>query len=258
MESELEYARHGTHGLSATHYQPPGEGPFPAVVMVHGGAWTSSNRGATADLCHALCDAGVVVFAVEFRMPPVAVYPGAADDVRTAVRWLKEHAQQLHTLPSLVGFVGVSSGGQTALLCAVDARPGEEVAFAVGCWPISDPPARYRMAKEHGLTNLIAAHEAYFGDEATMIAASPQHIVESGKARSLPPVLIVQGLADENVPSDMAPNFAAAYERAGGEIELRLFPGESHAFIKAGAGGASAEATRFIIEFIRRRSVSVA
>jgi acetyl esterase len=258
MESELEYTRHGPLGLAATHYQPAGDGPFPAVVMVHGGAWTSSNRGATADLCRMLCDAGVVVLAVDFRMPPVAIYPGAADDVRTAIRWLKEHAAQVHSLPSLVGIVGVSSGGQTALLCAVDAPPGEEVAFAVGCWPISDPLARYRMARERGLANLIAAHEAYFGDEATMIAASPHHIVESGKARSFPPVLVVQGLADENVPSEMAPSFAAAYERAGGEIELRLFPGESHAFIKAGAGGASAEATRFIVEFIRRQSVSVA
>ncbi len=200
----------------------------------------------------------MVVLAVEFRMPPVAVYPGAADDVRAAVRWLKEHAEHAHTLPSLVGIVGVSSGGQTALLCALDARPGEEVAFAVGCWPISDPLARYHMAKERGAANLIAAHEAYFGDEATMIAASPQHIAASGNARALPPVLVVQGLADENVPAEMAPNFAAAYERAGGEIELRLFPGESHAFIKAGAGGASADATRFIIEFIRRQSVSVA
>jgi acetyl esterase/lipase len=258
MESELEYARHGTVGLAATHYQPEGDGPFPAVVMVHGGAWTSSNRGATADLCRTLCDAGVVVLAVELRMPPVAVYPGAADDVRAAVRWLKEHAGKVRTLPSLVGVAGVSSGGQTALLCAIDAQLGEEVAFAIGCWPISDPLARYHMAKERGAANLIAAHEAYFGDEATMIAASPQHIVASGNARSLPPVLVVQGLADENVPQHMAPNFAAAYERAGGEIELRLFPGESHAFIKAGAGGASAEATRFMIEFIRRRSVSVA
>ena len=258
MESELEYARHGTLGLLATRYQPAGDGPFPAVVMVHGGAWTTSSPAATADLCRALCDAGMVVLAVAFRMPPVAVYPGAADDVRAAIRWLKEHAQQLRTLPSLVGIAGVSSGGQTALLCAVDAQPGEDLAFAVGCWPISDPLARYRMAKDRGLATLIAAHEAYFGDEATMIAASPQHIVASGKARALPPVLVVQGLADENVPPDMAPNFAAAYEKAGGEIELRVFPGESHAFIKAGAGGASEEATRCIIEFIRRQSVSVA
>jgi acetyl esterase len=237
MESDLEYARHGDLALNATLYQPSGDGPFPAVVMVHGGAWTMSNRGATADLCRMLCDAGVVVLAVDFRMPPIAVYPGAADDVRTAVCWLKAHAADVHTLPTLVGIVGVSSGGQTGLLCAVDASAGEEVAYAIGCWPISDPLARYRMAGERGIANLIAAHEAYFGDEATMIAASPQHVVESGKARSLPPVLVVQGLADENVPPDMAPDFAAAYERAG---------------------GASAEATRFIIEFIRRQSVSVA
>ncbi len=258
MESELVYARHGDLALNATLYQPSGDGPFPAAVMVHGGAWTTSSPAATADLCRTLCDAGVVVLAVEFRMPPVAVYPGAADDVRSAVRWLKEHAEQVRTLPSLVGIFGVSSGGQTALLCAIDARPGEELAFAIGCWPISDPLARYRMAKDRGAANLIAAHEAYFGDEATMIAASPQHIVVSGQARALPPVLVVQGLADENVPPDMAPNFAAAYEGAGGEIELRLFPGESHGFIKAGAGGAAAEAADLIIDFIRRRSVSVA
>ena len=260
--TDVVYARRGERELPATVYQPLGAGPFPSVISVHGGAWTSGDRFGTADLDEALCAAGVVVLAVDFRMPPEAAYPAAAVDVHAAIRWLKRNAAELRTMPASVGVVGSSSGAQTALLCAL--RPGDpvlgadaddafdaSVAFAVACWPIVDPPARYRMAQAGGLAKLVAAHEAYFGDEATMLAASPQRIVAAGEATALPPLLIVQGTADANVTPDMAQNFANAYREAGGYVDLRLFPGQPHTFVKQGGDAAAgSEAKRLVTEFV--------
>jgi acetyl esterase/lipase len=259
--SDIVYARHGERELLATIYLPAGAGPFPAVVSVHGGAWTSGDRFGTADLDEALCDAGVVVLAVDFRMPPEASYPAAARDVHAAIRWLKQHAAEVKTRPELVGIIGSSSGGQTALLCALrphdaifsgDAVTGVDgsVAYTVCCWPIADPVARYHMAQATGNAKLVAAHDAYFADEATMRKASPQRIVADGEAHALPPLLLVQGTADANVTPDMAENFAAAYRHAGGSVDLRLFAGEPHAFIKDGAGAAADEAKRLIAAFV--------
>ncbi|HYZ15606.1 MAG TPA: alpha/beta hydrolase [Candidatus Acidoferrum sp.] len=272
MISDVAFVRHGDRTLTATLRTPDGAGPFPAVVLVHGGAWTSGDRFGNDVLDEALCAAGVVVLAVDFRMPPEAGYPAAVQDVHAAIRWLKAHARELRSEPALVGAVGSSSGGQTVLLCAL--RPTDplfsavapeggadgdaSLAFVVACWPIADPPARYGMARERGNAKLVAAHDAYFGDEATMRAASPQRIVEQGEMTSLPPLLVVQGTADENVTDDMAASFVAVYRRAGGDAELRLFDGQPHSFIKSGDPAASTEARALIAEFISERARRVA
>ena len=68
----------------------------------------------------------------------------------------------------------------------------------------------------------------------------------------LPPALLIQGTADDNVTPDMADKFAAAYAKAGGPITLRKFEGEPHTFVSANpAGAASVEALRLITDFIR-------
>jgi acetyl esterase/lipase len=249
--TDITFARRAGRALEATLFQPDGVGPFPAVVSVHGGAWTSGDRTGTVDVDAALRAAGIIVLAADFRMPPEAGYPAAVDDVRDAVRWLTAHASEVNARPEAIGILGSSSGGQTALLCALLPDADAPLAFAALCWPISDPHARYRMAQAKANEKLVAAHDAYFGDEATMSAASPQRIVEAGEARALPPIVTVQGTADENVTADMAQRFTDAYRRAGGEATLHFFEGQPHSFIKNGGDeAAQREATRRIAEFI--------
>jgi acetyl esterase/lipase len=123
--------------------------------------------------------------------------------------------------------------------------------YVVVCWPISDPVARYRMARETGNERLVKNHHAFFGDEATMAEANPQAVLESGVTVNLPPALLIQGTADANVTPDMADRFAAAYARAGGKITLRKFEGEPHTFVSQNpTSPASLEALRLITEFI--------
>ena len=252
MISNIIFARRNELALEATLFQPEGPGPFPAVVSVHGGAWTSGDRNGTLELDTALYEAGIIVLAADFRMPPDAVYPAAVDDVRDAVRWLHAHAAELNTPPGSIGIMGSSSGGQTALLCALEQTADAAIAYAALCWPISDPPARYAMAHERGKANLVTAHEAYFGNTDTMMAASPQRIVEAGAATALPPIITIQGTADENVTHDMAQRFADAYKHAGGESILHFFDGQPHSFVKRdGDEAAVRQAKQLIIDFIR-------
>src|SRR5579863_2350694 len=116
---DVEYLRHGKEPLLARLYQPRGTGPSPAVVEVHGGAWTANDRTTNVAIHQALARAGVFVMAIDFRMPPAAKYPAALYDINFAIRWLKHHAREFNILPELVGGVGTSSGGHQIMLSAL-------------------------------------------------------------------------------------------------------------------------------------------
>jgi acetyl esterase/lipase len=80
---------------------------------------------------------------------------------------------------------------------------------------------------------LVRFHDGYWGDEAAMAEGSPQRIVAEGGWQALPPVLVIQGTADRNMPpGGLAEPFADAYRRAGGSVRLELFEGQPHGFVK--------------------------
>jgi acetyl esterase/lipase len=120
---DLEYQRHDGAALLARLYRPIGAGtstgPFPALIDVHGGAWASGDRLNNAPLDEALAKSGIVVLAVDFRMPPEWRYPASIADINLAIRWLKTHAQEFSSRHELVGGLGTSSGGHQLLLSAL-------------------------------------------------------------------------------------------------------------------------------------------
>jgi len=270
--SDLEYQREGGAPLLARIYQPEGPGPFPAMVDVHGGGWTSGTRLQNAVICEALAAAGVVVAALDFRMPPGATYPAPIADVNLGIRWLKANATQFRSRSDLVGGIGSSSGAHQLLLAALrprDARycalacPGAAEAdatlgFIVACWPVADPLARYRMAQRKSVETLLRNHAAYWPDEQAMEEGNPQRILERGEVRKLPPLLVLQGTADDNLPPDMAERFASAWREAGGIAQLETFEGQPHAFmIRDPASAASKRALALIKAFVAMQAARI-
>ena len=82
---DVEYLRRGDKPLLARLYRPRGPGPHPAVIEVHGGAWTTNDRLANVVIHEALARAGVFVMAMDFRMPPEAQYPASICDINYAI-----------------------------------------------------------------------------------------------------------------------------------------------------------------------------
>jgi acetyl esterase/lipase len=115
-ERDVEYCRHGGAPLLARLYRPKGDGPFPALVEVHGGAWASGDRLKNAPLNEALAKSGVVVVAIDFRMPPEWRYPASIADINLATRWVKTRATEFGSRRDLVGGLGTSSGAHQLLL----------------------------------------------------------------------------------------------------------------------------------------------
>jgi pimeloyl-ACP methyl ester carboxylesterase len=148
-----------------------------------------------------------------------------------------------------MGALATSSGAQVLLTAVLPSS--EPLDFIVACWPILDPLARYRMAKAKGMKNLVDAHHAYFADEAAMAAGNPHLIVERGEAKTRPPMLIVQGTADENVEHHRADLFAKLY----GNARVVKFEGQPHTFIPKDPSSASSKsALDAIAAFIKEKS----
>jgi acetyl esterase/lipase len=262
---DLEYLSTATGPLLARFYRPQGAGPFPAVLEVHGGAWTTGDRLNNIATGEYLAAHGVAMLSIDFRMPPGMRYPDTVADVNFGIRFLKANADRFATRAALVGGLGTSSGGHLLLLNALRPRdprytalplPGADagLAFAVACWPVADPLARYRAVRERGNTRLAQAHDQFWPSEAAMAEGSPQLILERGEPVETPPALIMQGTNDDNLTPDMARNFAAAYTRAGGDIAFHEFDGEPHAFIARDPNSANAQrALALIADFIHRQ-----
>jgi dipeptidyl aminopeptidase/acylaminoacyl peptidase len=129
------------------------------------------------------------------------------------------------------------------------------LAFAVVCWPVADPLARYRAVQERGNARLVDAHHQFWLSEADMAEGNPQLILDRGEPAATPPALIMQGTNDDNLTPDMARRFSAAYTRAGGRISFHEFAGEPHAFIARDPAAPNAQqALRLIAEFIHHQA----
>ena len=263
---DIEYLRPAGSPLLARFYRPEGDGPFPAVLEVHGGAWTSGDRLNNTAIGEYLAAHGIVMLSIDFRMPPVMRYPQTVADVNFGIRFLKANAAGFSTRADLVGGLGTSSGGHLLLLNALRPRdpryaalPSPDadagLAFAVVCWPVADPLARYRAVRERGNTRLAEAHDQFWPSETAMAEGSPQLILERGEPVETPAALIMQGTNDDNLTSDMARNFAGAYTRAGGTISFHEFEGEPHAFIARDPTSANAQrALGLIADFVHRQT----
>jgi acetyl esterase/lipase len=269
IAEDIEYSRPGGTPLLARLYRPRGVTGFPSIVEVHGGAWTGNDRLANAAIDQVIAAAGTAVLALDFRLAPASPYPASVADINLGIRWLKANIAKFGGDPSRIGGLGTSSGGHQLWLNVLrprDPRYAEmklagaedidaSLGFVVVCWPISDPVARYRMARETGNERLVKNHDAFFLTEAAMAEANPQTILESGVARNLPPCLLIQGTADANVTPDMADRFVAAYTKAGGKITLRKFEGQPHTFIPQNpTSAASVQALGLITNFIREQT----
>ena len=276
---DVEYLRHGDTPLLARLFRPRGDGPFPLIVDLHGGAWFRGDRLNDTVINEPLAKSGVVVAALDFRLPPDASYPGSVADINYAVRWLKARAKDLGSRPDLVGAMGISSGGHLGMLVgmrpddpryaalplpagapAVDAR----LRCMILCWPVIDPLARYRYVKklkEGGkpypdlVDRVMPGHDQYWKTEEAMAEGNPVLALERGERVETPPVLYLQGTKDIAHPRPDLDRFVTQYRKAGGQVELELFEGEAEGFVTRNPGSpAAARAIERIIEYVGKQA----
>ena len=242
--TEVEYRRDLNVSWMARVYQPQGTGPFPVMLDVHGGRWNRGTRTNAEVMDRALAESGIVVASIEFRLAPDHPYPAQVADINYGTRWLKARARDFNADPGSIGAIGSSSGGHGVFLSGMRphdpryaALPLDEAPeldatlnYILACWPVVDPHARYLYAQETNNEGLVVATNAYFTSSDGATEGNPHMILQRGEMVTLPPAIIIQGTEDDNIPVPATKEFAEAYRRSGGEIQLEIFDGMPHGF----------------------------
>ncbi|WP_435021608.1 alpha/beta fold hydrolase [Tundrisphaera sp. TA3] len=233
---DLEYANVGGRSLKLDLAQPSEEaGPFPAVVVIHGGAWRTGNKAHHRGLLADLARRGYVAISPQYRFCPQDRFPAQVHDVKAAVRWLRTHAEEYRIDPERIGAMGFSAGGHLSLMLGVTS-PEDGLEGGV---PPGAPSSRVAAVVNYfGPTDLLASRipltsrfliRDFLGklpDELPEMAAkaSPVTFV----TRDDPPMLTFHGTNDPIVPFDQATRLAAAMNRAGVKGRVELVVGAGH------------------------------
>lgn len=204
---------------------PEGEGPFPAVVLAHGGGWIVGNPSIMRPLATHLTDNGFLTVNTEYQLATFDTpgFPEAVDDVACAVRYAASHPDSDGT----VAVVGHSAGAHIGALVALT---GDQ--YATDCpYPGEGVPERFvGLAGPYDVSRLGIAVVAFFGAGPDAIpdvweAGNPQLLTdENTRLESL----IMYGDEDGIVADSFAVDFANALQASGSTALLEQVEGARH------------------------------
>ncbi|HZN11778.1 MAG TPA: alpha/beta hydrolase fold domain-containing protein [Blastocatellia bacterium] len=179
-------------GLRLDAYVPPGRGPFPAVILAHGGGWEAGDKVTyLTPILEPLSRAGFAWFSIDYRLTPQVRHPDQLDDLRAAIRFVREHAAQFRVDPRRLALVGESASGQMVTQVATERpAPAAAVVSFYGVYDfapmVTDASPRSLLTRLFGLTRL--------DDEArvTLRRYSPLYHAHA----KMPPRLLIHGTGE--------------------------------------------------------------
>ncbi len=274
---DVEYLRHDDSPLLARLFKPRGDGPFPVMIELHGGAWVRGDRLIGNDANEALARNGVIVAALDFRAPPVASYPASFADIHYGIRWCKANAESWNGRADTIGAMGTSSGAHQAMLLGMRPRDpryaslpspngAADVDGALGCVimvsPVIDPLGRYQYAlglrddctPPAGMAErVVPMHDLYWETEEAMAEAAPARILAAGERTELPPTLCLARTHEDAHPRPDLEEFIRQYRNAGGHIDVNILEGEGEGVLRDLSLPVAQQALEQMTDFIRKR-----
>lgn len=260
LRTDVVFGEAGGVPLRFDHYRPLGvDGPAPCVVFVHGGGWAAGDPSQAAGNALHLTRQGIATVSISYRLAPQHPFPAALDDVRTGLRWVRRHAEELGVDPSRLALLGLSAGAHLAMLAhlgrAVPALaptlPGalaselDAVSEDVRCVVAHYGP--FDLARKRNET-VDAFLGARAGNPDTTRLASP--VVHASGATA--PILLIHGTADTVVSWRESQRMHDALLAAGRASELLILDGAPHAFQIAWRGEANRRANEAMDAFFAR------
>ncbi len=226
---DLAYGPHGRANQLDVYRRRDLDGPAPVLVHVHGGSWMRGRKERQAKpLTWHLAEHGWVVVAVNYRLSPAATFPDHLDDVRAAVRWVRDHAGDLGADPGFVVLTGGSAGAHLASLAALD--PDLAVQGCVPHYGIYDFLDRHGARGRNSIQGFLTK---------AVMKCRPADCPERWEAASpisqvgphAPPFFVLHGTFDSLAFVEEARHFVAALREAtGAPVAYAEVPAAQHAF----------------------------
>lgn len=118
-------AEYPEHTVELLIYTPEAPGLYPAILDIHGGGWSQRQIESDRVMMERIAARGFITALVAYRISGEAPYPAALHDCKSAVRFLRANAKELHIIPEKIGLMGGSAGGHLAALTAMTAGKSE-------------------------------------------------------------------------------------------------------------------------------------
>ncbi|WP_165227542.1 alpha/beta hydrolase [Aquisphaera insulae] len=214
-----------------------GAGPFPLIVCIHGGGWQAGNKAEFRQAIFSLAEQGFAAASLEYRFAPRHRFPAQYDDVKEAVRFLRDRAKEWNLDAGRVAAFGGSAGGHLALLLATDPEVRLRAAVsAAGPTDLSRPFPEFAARLVRDLIGPPPADPVAFRRSIDPIDRLGPHVA---------PLLLIHGDRDEIVPYEQSVLLHEACKRAGLSSELITIPGGGH-----GGGGRKEDQDAAIIRAV--------
>ncbi|MDR8394192.1 alpha/beta hydrolase [Aliifodinibius sp. S!AR15-10] len=190
-----------------------GSGLRPALVIVHGGGWRGGSK--SVDVYQKMmvdyAQQGYVTININYRLLDEAEFPACIEDVKTAVRWLRAHADQYQVDPDRIGAYGHSAGAHLAMMLAMapesaslEGEGWNEYSSMVNVAAAGSPPT------ELGRDTPMAKEEWW-----------PIGYI----AGDHPPLFLIQGSEDSVVRPELTEDFVEKMKDAGADIKYMKLEG---------------------------------
>lgn len=248
LDENITYCTVDGEDLKLDLARPDGDGPFPAIVFIHGGGWLGGNRQAYKSQISEAAQRGYVAATISYRLmkfdqakkettTATPRFPAQIHDAKAAIRWLRANAAKYHVDANRIGVTGGSAGGHLSLLVGLTDRDSK----LEGEGGNLDQSSRVQaVVNVFGPTEMATCHKAssvawifrlFMGgvpeeSAETYVAASPVTYV----SKDDPPVLTLHGDRDELVPIDQATALDKKMKEAGASHTLMIFEGQGHGF----------------------------
>ena len=269
LETNLVYGKGGDQALTLDLTRPKeGQGPFPAIVFVHGGGWVGGDKESYHPFMFHFTQAGIVCITINYRLAPKNRFPAQIEDARCAVRWLRANAGKYHVDPHRIAAFGGSAGAHlVALLGTTNGSKrwegsggNPEQSSAICAMVCMSGPYDLSLGYLHSVRQnaqeggaVRGMLEAFLGGtpeqrEAEYRAASPMTYA----SKDTVPTLLTHGTADPLVPPEQSEVFYSKLKSLGVDVELIRLEGAGHADF----GKHPQEAIARITAFVRKQLLS--
>lgn len=240
IKRDVEYGQAGGDRLLLDAQVPEGDGPFPVVILVHGGGWRRGDKGGSdrpgdgADITpwfEPLTRAKYVWFSINYRLAPKHRWPACFEDLQAAVRWAKAHAAEYKGDPKRLALFGHSAGGHLVTMLATQSKEDTRVQAVVGFAPVTDHEFKLvqRGGLGDGLQDLLNKPKEITPESLHALRAiSPINRVRPG----MPPVLLLHGEADRTVDPQQSANFQRQLRKNGVACDLIMVKGAPHSLLE--------------------------
>jgi acetyl esterase/lipase len=212
------------------------------VVFIHGGSWQTGSKSQYRFVGSALAEQGYLAVVPNYRLSPDVPFPVFVADAARAVAWTLRNIGQYGGDPRRVFVMGHSAGAHIAMLVALDRRylaaagaSADDLRGAIG---LSGP---YDFAIDSDLLRSV------FGAAPEPRATQPVEYVRG----DAPPLLLIHGTDDRVCWVRHSITLSERIRAAGGEADLRLYPGLGHGATVGGFSGLGREAAPTLADVSR-------